>query len=133
MDESTLEDYCGTIYDIIRTIKDPEKDGTLEDLNVLYEDGVKVDIEDNEVCSIRIMFKPTVKHCTLATLIGLCIRVKLERNIPANHKISIFVEKGAHDIEDDVNKQINDKERVSAAMENPNIKQVVERCIVEPL
>lgn len=30
-----------------------------------------------------------------------------------------------------VNKQINDKERVAAALENPNLSQVVEKCLVE--
>ena len=28
-----------------------------------------------------------------------------------------------------VNKQINDKERIAAAMENPNLKKIVEECI----
>jgi hypothetical protein len=31
-----------------------------------------------------------------------------------------------------VNKQINDKERVAAAMENPNLKKIVEDCLKEP-
>ena len=30
-----------------------------------------------------------------------------------------------------VNKQINDKERVAAAMENPNLRETVEECIKE--
>lgn len=30
-----------------------------------------------------------------------------------------------------VNKQINDKERIAAAMENPNLKNLVEECIKE--
>ena len=28
-----------------------------------------------------------------------------------------------------VNKQINDKERIAAAMENPNLRQLVENCV----
>jgi len=31
-----------------------------------------------------------------------------------------------------VNKQINDKERVAAAMENPNLREIVEQCVTEP-
>ena len=31
-----------------------------------------------------------------------------------------------------VNKQINDKERVAAALENPNLLEVVNRCVMEP-
>lgn len=30
-----------------------------------------------------------------------------------------------------VNKQINDKERVAAAMENPNLREIVEQCVTE--
>lgn len=30
-----------------------------------------------------------------------------------------------------VNKQINDKERIAAAMENPSLRELVEKCIVE--
>lgn len=30
-----------------------------------------------------------------------------------------------------VNKQVNDKERVAAAMENPSLKEIVEKCIKE--
>lgn len=30
-----------------------------------------------------------------------------------------------------VNKQINDKERIAAAMENPNLRTLVEDCIKE--
>jgi len=34
--------------DIIRTIKDPEKPATLEDLSVVYENGVEVSIKNND-------------------------------------------------------------------------------------
>lgn len=78
---------------------------------------------------IRIEFTPTVPHCSLATLIGLCLRVKLERCLLYKYKLDIFVGEGTHSIEEDVNKQINDKERVAAAMENPNLRDVVEQCI----
>ena len=30
-----------------------------------------------------------------------------------------------------VNKQINDKERISAAMENPNLRELVDRCVAD--
>lgn len=32
------------ISDLIRTIKDPEKPNTLEELNVVYEEGIEVKI-----------------------------------------------------------------------------------------
>ncbi|XP_011314618.1 MIP18 family protein CG30152 [Fopius arisanus] len=120
------------VYDLLRTIKDPEKPQTLEDLEVVYEDCVSVsqgNANDNYI--IRVEFNPTVPHCSLATLIGLCIRVKLERNLLASFKLDIFIKKGAHSTEDEINKQINDKERIAAAMENPNLSDLVEKCIKE--
>ena len=86
---------------------------------------------DDEEVWIRVQFTPTVPHCSLATLIGLCLRVKLERSLQRSFKLDIFVNEGSHSIEEDVNKQINDKERVAAAMENPNLREMVEECIKE--
>lgn len=50
---------------------------------------------------IRVEFNPTVPHCSLATLIGLCIRIKIERNIPHKLKLDIYIKKGAHATEDE--------------------------------
>ncbi|XP_017784022.1 PREDICTED: MIP18 family protein CG30152 isoform X2 [Nicrophorus vespilloides] len=121
-----------TVYDFIRTIKDPEKPNTLEELNVVYEEGVFVKESTAANTSVvRVEFNPTVPHCSLATLIGLCIRIKLERSIPDELKLDIFIKKGAHATEEEINKQINDKERIAAAMENPKLKEMVEMCIKE--
>jgi len=123
-------DLKETVYDFLRTIRDPEKPATLEDLNVVYIDGIfiKPPTADN-VQVIRIEFNPTVPHCSLATLIGLCIRVKVERSIHHLIKLDIYIKKGAHTTEEEINKQINDKERIAAAMENPNLRELVEKCI----
>ncbi|EDW74241.1 uncharacterized protein Dwil_GK21825 [Drosophila willistoni] len=123
-------DLQETIYDLLRTIRDPEKPCTLEDLNVIYEDGIFVlPPTRSNVSVVRIEFNPTVPHCSLATLIGLCIRVKVERGLPHNIKLDIYIKKGAHQTEEEINKQINDKERIAAAMENPNLRDLVENCI----
>jgi len=50
---------------------------------------------------IRVEFNPTVPHCSLATLIGLCIRIKLERHLSALFKLDIYIKKGAHSTEQD--------------------------------
>ncbi|KAH8279347.1 MIP18 family protein galla-1 [Drosophila bipectinata] len=123
-------DLQETIYDLLRGIRDPEKPCTLEDLNVIYEEGIFVmQPTRSNVSVVRIEFNPTVPHCSLATLIGLCIRVKVERGLPHNIKLDIYIKKGAHQTEEEINKQINDKERIAAAMENPNLRELVENCI----
>ncbi|XP_076180884.1 cytosolic iron-sulfur assembly component galla-1 [Ptiloglossa arizonensis] len=121
-----------SVYDLLRTIKDPEKPQTLEQLDVVYEDCVEISKQTPKGISvIRIEFNPTVPHCSLATLIGLCIRIKLERHLVTLFKLDIYIKKGAHSTEQEINKQINDKERIAAAMENPNLKELVEKCIQE--
>ena len=49
---------------------------------------------------IRIFFTPTIPHCSMATLIGLCIRVKLIRSLPSRFKVDIMVTPGSHASED---------------------------------
>lgn len=120
------------VYDIIRTIRDPEKPRTLEELEVVTESGVEVQESSEEEFLVTIRFTPTVPHCSLATLIGLCLRIKLQRCLPFKHKLEIYISEGAHSTEEDINKQINDKERVAAAMENPTLREIVEQCVLEP-
>ena len=36
---------------------------------------------------------------------------------------------GTHSTEEAVNKQLNDKERVAAALENPNLVDMVNKCL----
>lgn len=72
----------------------------MEQLDVVYEDCVEILRQTPKgVSVIRIEFNPTVPHCSLATLIGLCIRVKLERHLVALFKLDIFIKKGAHSTE----------------------------------
>lgn len=86
----------------MRTIKDPEKPQTLEELDVVYEDCVSITKTiPNGTHVIRVEFNPTVPHCSLATLIGLCIRIKLERNLMALFKLDIFIKEGAHATEEE--------------------------------
>ncbi|KAK4821449.1 hypothetical protein QYF61_020663 [Mycteria americana] len=119
-------------WHIIRTIRDPEKPNTLEELEVVTESCVEVHEIGEDEYLVIIRFTPTVPHCSLATLIGLCLRIKLQRCLPFRHKLEIYISEGTHSTEEDINKQINDKERVAAAMENPNLREIVEQCVTEP-
>ncbi len=44
-------------------------------------------------------------------------------------KVDIKIRPGTHASEDQVNKQLNDKERVAAALENTNLLDVVNSCL----
>jgi hypothetical protein len=65
----------------------------------------------------------------MATLIGLCVRVQLLRALPRRFKVDIYVAPGSHSSEAAVNKQLNDKERVAAALENPTLLDKVNLCL----
>ncbi|XP_027140607.1 cytosolic iron-sulfur assembly component 2A isoform X2 [Larimichthys crocea] len=82
MEEKALE-----VYDVIRSIRDPEKPNTLEELDVVTEKCVEVQELGEDEYLIIIKFSPTVPHCSLATLIGLCLQVKLQRCLPFKHKL----------------------------------------------
>merc|ERR1712137_1239472 len=114
------------VFDLIRKINDPEHPLTLEQLKVTELKNVSVDDCNN---FIRIFFTPTIPHCSMATLIGLCIRVKLIRSLPSRFKVDIMVTPGSHASEDAVNKQLNDKERIAAALENQQLLNVLNNCI----
>ncbi|KAJ1638493.1 hypothetical protein T492DRAFT_943592 [Pavlovales sp. CCMP2436] len=113
------------IFEHIRHINDPEHPNTLEQLKVARLEDIAVGADD----TVTIHFTPTVPHCSMATLIGLSIRVKLLRALPDKLKVDIFVAPGSHASEHAVNKQLNDKERVAAALENAKLLEVVHGCL----
>ncbi|KAM7251217.1 hypothetical protein ACFE04_023100 [Oxalis oulophora] len=135
--------------DFVRDIRDPEHPYSLEQLSVLSEESITV---DDKLGRILITFTPTIQHCSMATVIGLCLRVKLKDHFPPHYKstwgifldyalqsigklidffgtVDIKVAPGSHANEESVNKQLNDKERIAAALENPNLRQLVDECL----
>ncbi|EPB73797.1 hypothetical protein ANCCEY_07134 [Ancylostoma ceylanicum] len=68
----------------------------------------------------------------MATLIGLAIRVKLARSLHPRIKIRVSITEGSHNTEEAINRQLADKERVAAAMENANLMHAVNQCLALP-
>ena len=114
------------IFDLIRDINDPEHPLTLEQLNVVTEEQITVDDSRSKV---EVEITPTIPHCSMATLIGLAIRVKLLRSLPDRFKVDVRIRAGMHASEVAVNKQLADKERVAAALENSHLLTVVNQCL----
>ncbi len=114
------------VFELIRNLNDPEHPLTLEQLNVLSEDNIDVDDDKSKIC---VKFTPTIPHCSMATLIGLSIRVKLLRSLPSRFKVTVKIFPGSHQTEDAINKQLNDKERVAAALENNSLLSIVNKSI----
>ena len=113
---------------MLRYINDPGHPLTLEKLMVIKPELITIDDETN---SVRVEFTPTIPNCSMATLIGLMISVKLQRCLPSRYKVDVFIEKGKHETEVDINKQLNDKERVLAALENPGLINMVNKGLYQ--
>lgn len=115
------------IFDLISTISDPEHPLTLAQLAVVNLPDITITHgkTKKQLSEILIKITPTITHCSLATLIGLGIRVRLERSLPPRFRFRILIKEGTHQSENQVNKQLNDKERVAAACENDQLLSVV--------
>lgn len=172
----------------IRDIRDPEHPNTLEELSVVDRSSVTVTecTPGTELAwgTVSIAFSPTVPHCSLASLIGLSIRAKLDADgilspapaLPGSfpegapggrpaspsvtgrstllvdtgsatangtggsstglsppparyYKLDVSVAPGTHATAAEITKQLNDKERCAAALENPNLQRMVAGCM----
>ncbi|KAJ8400458.1 hypothetical protein AAFF_G00395820 [Aldrovandia affinis] len=89
---------------------------------------MRVNVNDKE-STVSVQFTPTIPHCSMATLIGLSIKVKLLRSLPYRFKIDVNITPGTHATEDSINKQLADKERVAAALENIQLLVAVNQCL----
>ena len=115
------------VFELVKNIKDPEHPHTLQQLNVVNKAHIQV---DDKASTVKVNFTPTIPHCSMATLIGLSIRVKLLHSLPMRFKVDVNVTPGSHVSDTAINKQLNDKERVLAALENDNLLRVVNQCIM---
>lgn len=135
-DEGTWKEESFTadeIYGLIRSINDPEHPVTLEQLSVVRPEHIRLDPmfgpEHPEQQRVLVEFTPTIPHCSMATLIGLCIRVKLWQMLPRTFVTEVRIRQGTHAQENSINKQLLDKERVAAALENDQLAAVVQECL----
>ncbi|ORC92019.1 putative MIP18 family protein [Trypanosoma theileri] len=138
----------------ISTIRDPERTiFTLAELDVVAPERCSVTYNNHEglrICMagngsacgdvgvpkptglVMIVLKPTVPHCSLMGIICLSVYAKLKEVLPSSlcdWKIDITLVEGSHLQQDDVEKQIADKERVAAALENETLVKEIDRLI----
>ncbi|GIX67546.1 MIP18 family protein galla-2 [Caerostris darwini] len=103
---------------------------TLEELKVVQLELIQVD-DENNYCAVQ--FVPTITHCSLATLIGLSIKVQLMRLLPARFKIDVSIVPGTYVSVDAANKQLADKERVTAALENDYLRETINISLMDEI
>ena len=122
------------IYDLISTISDPEHPLSLGSLAVvsLSDISIKPTIPSrpqSTLQTVTVLVTPTITHCSLATVIGLGVRVRLEQSLPARFRVDVRIKEGTHSTAQEVNKQLADKERVAAAMENGTLMGVLKKML----
>ncbi|KAI1761815.1 hypothetical protein GGR53DRAFT_454753 [Hypoxylon sp. FL1150] len=123
------------VYDLISTISDPEHPLSLGQLAVVNLPDIditpspSVTADPNALTRVLVKITPTITHCSLATVIGLGVRVRLEQALPPNYRVDVMIKEGSHSQDDQVNKQLADKERVAAALENDTLKGVLDKML----
>lgn len=85
--------------------------------------------DTNKIVQVFVEITPTITHCSLATVLGLAVRVRLEQALPPNYRVDVRCKENSHTQDDQVNKQLADKERVAAALENDNLKSVLDTML----
>ncbi|KAF7511393.1 hypothetical protein GJ744_004582 [Endocarpon pusillum] len=84
------------IYDLISTISDPEHPLSLGSLAVvsLPDISIKPTIPSrpqSTLQTVTVLVTPTITHCSLATVIGLGVRVRLEQSLPARFRVDVRI------------------------------------------
>ncbi len=122
MDNSFDPVTVDEVFELLRDIRDPEHpDLTLSQLRVVKKPQIIVTPSRH----ILVEYTPTIPTCSVAVLIGLTLLRKLQLCVPARYKVRVKIFAGSHVQEVQVNKQLADKERIAASMENPNLAKLV--------
>jgi metal-sulfur cluster biosynthetic enzyme len=122
------------IYDLISTISDPEHPLSLGSLAVVSLPDISIkrtmpSRPQSTLQTVTVLITPTITHCSLATVIGLGVRVRLEQSLPPRFRVDVRIKEGTHSTAEEVNKQLADKERVAAAMENGTLMGVLKKML----
>jgi len=120
------------IFDLISTISDPEHPLSLGSLAVVSLPDIFIlppASPNSKISTVRVLVTPTITHCSLATVIGLGVRVRLEQSLPPRFRVDVRIKEGTHASDEATNKQLGDKERVAAAMENGTLVGVIKKML----
>ena len=114
--EDIIDKY--EVFEIIRNIIDPEYPYNLEELNIISLDDIEV---DNENRVITVYYNPTIENCGFINLIGLSIKKKLLNFISPKYNIDVLIKEPKNENDKNLNKQMNDKERLEASNLNKKL------------
>ncbi|ELA48472.1 hypothetical protein VCUG_00081 [Vavraia culicis subsp. floridensis] len=120
------------IFELIRHIRDPEHSYSLEVLNIVNLDSIEIKeiptTYGKNLQQIAVFFQPTIPHCSMAAIIGLCIFYVLKARLET-FWVRVQIVEDAHVNWKMINKQLDDKDRTNAAFENVSILNVINDCV----
>lgn len=120
------------VYDLISPISDPEHPLSLGSLSVVQLQDIHIlppPSPGSPISTVVVEITPTITHCSLATVIGLGVRVRLEQALPPRFRVDVRIKEGTHSTAAAVTKQLGDKERVAAALENQTLMGVLRKML----
>lgn len=118
--------------DLISSISDPEHPLTLGALAVVNLPDIRIlppSSPKSNISTVVVEITPTITHCSLATIIGLGVRTRLDQALPPRFRVDVRIKKGTHTTDQAVNKQLGDKERVAAALENSTLQAMIRKML----
>ena len=101
----------------------------LPDIHIYPSPGSAAAADPDTLTQVIVDVTPTINHCSMATVIGLGVRVRLDQALPPNYRVDVRIKEGTHAQDDQTNKQLADKERVAAALENKNLREVLRKML----
>lgn len=120
---------------------DPEYPIILSDLGILKLEYVEIlNYSSSYITIVKISFFPTFGQCKLAPLVGISLlffiqsKITMKKIIKSYHKswllfFKINLDKNNHTVGENITRQLNDTERLSAALENSSIRSSALKCI----
>ncbi|KAG6477911.1 hypothetical protein ZIOFF_061343 [Zingiber officinale] len=127
------------IFDHVRDIKDPEHPYSLEELKVVTEESIEVNDKESHVrqghfyTHDRALQYGHYYWTLLASKAYAQSSFSLQGGHPGGSWNACNRSRGYNTILflllAHLNKQLNDKERVAAALENPNLQEMVDSCL----
>lgn len=122
--------HLTSTVDLIAPIADPEHPLTLGSLSVVNLPDIHLTSSSTtSLTTLTVLVTPTITHCSLATVIGLGVRVRLEQALPPRFRVDVRIKEGTHSTAEQVNRQLGDKERVAAALENGTLVGVLRKML----
>lgn len=140
-----------SVFQLIRSIKDPEHDYTLEDLKVvdaeriaLYPLGRSRERQPEPERAretvaaaepptgpvvVEVEIVPTIPHCSMVGIIGLSILYQLTRVLHSRYLVRVVIKPGSHTLDEEMTKQLADIERTYSAFLNPSILSTITALI----